>query len=185
MKANKPVLLADSGGHTLKIGYSHSSEPSACLTNATARVKKSMEFLISDRIDQYLNGSLLQFSRPLDRGYITNWKSEVAVWSHAFQDHCHVTPSETSIVLTEAPLNPETIQNETNEVIFEYFGYKDCLRRPSIWFSHFGAISSKEWNPDNVPACLIVDSGFSFTHVAPFINGRCDRDGVSMLLACF
>lgn len=179
------VLILDNGAGTVKAGWSNRSQPSVVLPNATAKVKKSMEYLVGKKIDEYLNGSQLIFSRPFDRGYLCNWKSEVDVWTSIFQEQLVCNPSQTSLLVTEPVLNPTTIQNETNEIVFEYFGFQEYSRRPAMWYSAYGATNDAQFNTSNVPACLILDSGFSFSHTAVFVEGKCVRPSVMYLLVAF
>lgn len=172
------TLIIDNGAGSLKAGWAHTDTPSHVFPNATAKVKKSMEYLVGNKIEEYVNGAQLIFNRPFDRGYINNWKCEIEVWSLLLNEHLRCSPSQTSLVLTEPPLNPTTIQNETNEVVFEYFGFYEYLRRPAMWFSAYGATNNPNWNRNRFPACTVVDSGFSFSHVAAFIEGRCVRSTV-------
>lgn len=174
------TLILDNGAGTIKVGWSHEDCPTHILPNATAKVKKSMEYLVGKKIEDYLNGSQLIFSRPFDRGYLCNWKCEVDVWTSIITELMAVNPTQTSLVLTEPPLNPTTIQNETNEVVFEYFGFHEYNRRPAMWYSAFGATNDNSLNPNSLPVCTVVDSGFSFSHSAIFVDGRCVRPSVSI-----
>jgi actin-related protein 6 len=175
------ALILDNGAGNLKAGlysYHHlngngnvnSLDPLWVLPNLTAKVQKSMQYLIADQVQDFLNASLLQFVRPFDRGYLNNWQCEIEVWTYLFHEKMKLSPSETSLVLTEPLLNLESIQNDTNEVVFEYFGFKDYMRRPAASFSAYLA----GWD-----GCTVVDSGFSFSHVVPFVQGRCQRNAVS------
>ncbi len=171
------VFILDNGASSIKAGFSSQEEPTL-LYNATAKVDRSMEYLVGNQIDSYRNGSLLKFCRPFDRGYLTNWGCEIDIWHHLFGEYSSCNPSETSLVLTEPPLNPESIQNDTNEIVFEYFGFSEYFRRPAFAFSAYGSINNPTWNPSGLPCCTVVDSGFSFTHIAPFINGKCQKHAV-------
>jgi actin-related protein 6 len=178
----RKTLILDNGGGSIKAGFVDDDIP-ITITNATAKVPKSMQYLVGEQIDKCQNGSLLQFTRPFERGYLTNWQCEIEVWNHLLQTTHRCIPQEVSLVLTESPLNPATVQNDLNELIFEYYGFKEYLRRPSIWFSANRTVKNCEINADRINGCTIIDSGFSFTHVAPFLNGRCQRHAVSILFS--
>jgi len=98
------------------------------------------------------------------------------------------------------------MQNDTNEVIFEDFSFAQCLRRPAAWFSAYeyaatcgaggatttgdgtttaagassssSSSSSSEGGARDYSSCIIVDSGFSFSHVLPFVRGKCIKKSV-------
>jgi actin-related protein 6 len=181
-KSEGDIFILDNGAGYIKAGFLQQGEPIK-FPNATAKVNKSMQYLVGDQIETFNNGSLLNFTRPFDRGYLNNWQCEIEVWTRLFGEHCKLKPQDTSLVLTEPPLNPSTLQNDANEVVFEYFGFKECLRRPAIWFSAYGTVNNPEWKHAEQFAscdksCTVIDSGFSFTHVAPFINLKCQKDAV-------
>ena len=158
------------------------SGPDGSIPNCVARMNKQMQVLIGDQVDEVANGSLLSYTRPFERGYMTNVHCQTEVWSRLFTKILKVAnPGETSLVLTEAPFTPENIQNDMNEVIFEDFGFKEYLRRPAAWFS---AYEYSQANPlgdrctSSPNSCTIVDSGFSFTHIMPFVEGKCCKSAV-------
>jgi len=184
------TLIIDNGGHQIKVGLHTQVDPIVML-NCTAKVQKSMQYLISDQILQYShNGSLLHFIRPFDRGYCNNWQCEIDVWNYIFkhnQEFNQLNINDTSLIMTEPILNLHTLQCDTNEVVFEYYGFKEYLRRPAPWFSMYEYIHHHhhhhhpEWNNDfgGLDSCTIVDTGFSFTHCVPFINQTCRKNAVS------
>ena len=188
------TLIIDNGGHQIKAGLETHTDPVVIL-NCTAKVQKSMQYLVSDQILQYShNGSLLHFIRPLDRGYLNNWQCEIDVWNYLLKsnpDFLNLNIKETSLIMTEPILNLHTLQCDTNEVVFEYFGFKEYLRRPAPWFSMYefmhrphspGCNSNNDDDGQEVlmlDSCTIIDSGFSFTHCVPFINQACRKNAVS------
>lgn len=177
------TLVIDNGGGTIKAGMDLQEEPSL-YANMTARVSKSMQYLVSEQIYECRDGSSLNFIRPCDRGYLNNWQCEIDVWTYMLNQPCfsNASPNETALVLTEPPVNPTTLQNDTNEVMFEYFGFKEYTRRPSVWFSMNEFCYHKEWNSEGLNSCVVVDSGFSFTHAVPFVDRVCKKHAVSLNL---
>jgi len=96
-----------------------------------------MQVLVADEINSVSNQSSLNFIRPFDRGFLTNWESEIQVILVVLACKCikeikrisfkifsrllgnqylNVNPSATNLVLTEAPFAPDILQNDTNEV---------------------------------------------------------------------
>lgn len=149
-------------------------------SNCTARVIKQMNNLVGDQVDECLNGSLLQYNRPFDRGYITNWQIETEVWTRLFgPTGLNISPSESSLCLTDAPFTPELLQNDTNEVVFEDFCFMEYLRKPAAWFSAYQFSITAPVDISNSSSCTIVDSGFSYTHTMPFVDGKCRKSAAS------
>lgn len=171
-------LIFDNGAGKLKFGVAGDASPRGIVTNASAKVNKSMQYLTADQIDAFNNGSLLQFNRPFDRGYLNNWQSEIEVWSRVLSTHLQTKPSEDTLTLTEPLFNPETIQNDTNEVVFEYFGFRSHFRRPAASFSAFEFLSSSGSKSSSLSSCMVIDCGFSYSHAVPFVNGICQKSAV-------
>jgi actin-related protein 6 len=169
-----PVLLLDNGAGHIKAAYMTDSNP-LNIPNATASVQKTMQRLVGDEINACRNGSVLQFCRPFERGYLVNWQCQIEVWNHVFEK-LKTPVNETSLILTEPLLNPSSIQHECNEVVFEYFGFKEYVRKPAMWFSSYKCSKENACEAQNV--CTIVESGFSSTYVAPFFNFKCYRPAV-------
>ena len=198
---NDYVLIIDNGGGSIKLGFGSEDTPLVSFPNVTAKIGKSISMhsnLIGDQVIGNANGSNLVLSRPCDRGYINNWQCQIDIWNYSFNSpqvisylrgkgiskSC-ISPRETSLVLTEPPLNPDTIQNETNEVVFEYFQFKEYVRRPSIWFSAYEFNKDKNCSIDNdLNSLTVVDSGFSFTHSVPFVNALYQKNCVSYEYFC-
>lgn len=154
-----------------------------------AKVNKTMQSLSAHQLEDFNNnGSMLNICRPFDRGYLNNWKCEIDVWSTMF-DAIDFKPLDQALVMTEPPFNPITIQNDTDEVVFEYFNFKEYCRRSSSWFSCFEYLNNNLYsqvesnhsidkNPSHLNSCTVVDSGFSFSHAVPFINSICRKDAI-------
>ncbi len=83
-----------------------------------------------------------------------------------------------NLVITEPPLNPEPLRNDMNEVIFEDFGFNSCMRNTSSYFALQEYKLSNPLNTSFTSSCLVVDSGFSYSHITPFINNKCKHKSV-------
>jgi len=175
-------LILDNGGGTVKAGFDTFSKP-LLLSNMTAKVSKSMQYLVSEQVNDCRNGSSLNFIRPCDRGYLNNWQCEIDVWSYllSLPDFQGMTVQDTGLVLTEPPVNPTTLQNDYNEVVFEYFGFMEYTRRPATSFSMYEFSQDSIRNQNGLNSALIVDSGFSFTHTVPFVDNMCQKHAVRRL----
>ena len=173
------VVILDNGAGNIKAGFDRNDKPTIVCSNVAAKINKTMQYLISDQIYDARNGSMLNFSRPFDRGYLNNWQCEIDVWTYVFgASGLNITPAENSLIVTEPPFNPPTLQCDMNEVIFEYFNFKEYLRRPASWFSMYEFAADPKWNDAGLDSCTIVDTGFSFSHSTPFINSKCQQYAV-------
>ncbi|TFY64909.1 hypothetical protein EVG20_g5787 [Dentipellis fragilis] len=138
--------------------------------------------------------SLLHFRLPFEKGYIVDWDAQKAIWDGMFSEGLlGIDATESSILITEPYLNLPKIQDIYDQFVFEEYefqSYYRCTRThvhihvdarsPLTWAPSFfleaasliphGKLYSKPSLP--TPECmLVVDSGFSFTHVVPIING--------------
>ncbi len=194
IKYGPPSLESNLGGEADTAAQSNriSQNTRNSMPNCVARMNKQMQVLVGDEVDGVANGSLLTYTRPFERGYMTNVHCQIEVWSRLFNKILNVSaPAQTSLLLTEAPFCPESMQNDMNEVLFEDFGFGECLRRPAAWFSAYefaatnaaapSSSSSSSFVPSSLQdprSCIVVDSGFSFSHVFPFVQGKCVKKAV-------
>eukprot|EP00602_Paraphysomonas_sp_CaronLab_P003191 CAMPEP_0185039266 /NCGR_PEP_ID=MMETSP1103-20130426/35961_1 /TAXON_ID=36769 /ORGANISM="Paraphysomonas bandaiensis, Strain Caron Lab Isolate" /LENGTH=426 /DNA_ID=CAMNT_0027578085 /DNA_START=17 /DNA_END=1294 /DNA_ORIENTATION=- len=172
------------------------------MPNCIAKINKTMQVFVGDEIENILNTSQLQFTRPFDRGYLVNWNIERDIWQRIF-DSSHMNSSTDScgVIVTVPPFCPDELQADMNEVLFEEFGFQSALCRPAPWFSAYeyyashssgsSSCSSEVWKTESThtasnespkiskltssfPECsLVIDSGFSFSHCMPFVDGKC------------
>lgn len=177
MTSMRSVVL-DNGAGSIKYGIGGEKSP-RIMSNCTARMQNSMNELVGDEVDAFNNHSLLKYTRPFDRGYLVNWRTEIDVWNRIFDvDHLNISPMNHSLVVTEPFLNPLEFQNEMNEVVFEDYRFESCCRRPAVCFlEHYFQQQHDKANAATRHGCmLVVDSGFSFTHIVPFIDHKAVRN---------
>ena len=72
-------VVIDNGAGKIKFGFAGEQEPRGSMYNCTAKLSKQMQLLVGDDIETVSNGSLLNFNRPFDRGYLVNWLHEFDV----------------------------------------------------------------------------------------------------------
>uniref|UniRef100_A0A8D3D7L3 Actin-related protein 6 n=1 Tax=Scophthalmus maximus TaxID=52904 RepID=A0A8D3D7L3_SCOMX len=78
------------------------------------------------------------------------------------------------VVITEPYFNFTSIQESMNEILFEEYQFQSALR------TNAGSLSAHHYfhtKPSEL-CCLVVDSGFSFTHVAPYCRSKKMKEGV-------
>ena len=137
------TAVIDNGAGRVKSGMMGDQSPKS-MSNCTGRMQKSMNVLVGDEVDAINNGSQLTYSRPFDRGYLVNWQIESEIWTRLFDSHhMNISPANHNLVVTEPPLNPTSLQEEMNEIIFEDYGFQNYCRRPAAWFTGKTAILSK------------------------------------------
>lgn len=167
------VVVLDNGGGLIKAGLGGERNPSTVLPNCLLRPLSSKKWLhpnppnsTSDPLD--LTSAAVR--RPLDRGYLINQDLQRDIWSHLFTSLLHVTPSHSSLLLTEPLFTLPSIQRATDELVFEDFNFKSLYvaDSPSLVHLYEASRSGPTGRIVSKAQCsLVVDCGFSFTHAAP------------------
>lgn len=171
---NMATLILDNGAYTAKIGYSQkkvSVIPNCQFRSKTSRLKT----FTANQLDDIKDPSGLFYILPFQKGYLVNWDVQRKVWDHLFgKEMFKVDFADTSIIITEPYFNFSTIQESMNEILFEEYQFQSALR------INAGSLSAHHYfhtKPSEL-CCLVVDSGFSFTHIVPYCRSRKMKDGI-------
>lgn len=177
------VVVIDNGGGTCKVGFGGEDEPRKVFPNCTAKPKGDRQTLVGDQLLEARDISCLNIRRPFDRGYLVNWDLEREIWARAFRQVLRVDPSEAGLLMTEPLFNFPQIQQTTEEVVFEEFGFTSYWSGPAPLFSlhHHASVHPEAVPANQVLTGVVVDAGFSFTHVVPIFNGSVLLSGVRRL----
>uniref|UniRef100_A0A8C1SGM0 Actin-related protein 6 n=1 Tax=Cyprinus carpio TaxID=7962 RepID=A0A8C1SGM0_CYPCA len=168
------TLVLDNGAYFAKIGYSH--EKVSVIPNCQFRSKTSrLKTFTANQLDEIKDPSGLFFILPFQKGYLVNWDVQRKVWDHLFgKDMFKVDFADTNIVITEPYFNFSSIQDTMNEILFEEYQFQSALR------INAGSLSAHRYFHENNSelCCIVVDSGFSFTHIVPYCRGRKMKEGI-------
>lgn len=175
-----PVFILDNGASSIKSGFA-SDDKAQIIPNCKMKVKSERQRqYVGDQIDDCKDCSGLYYLLPHQKGFITNWDVEREIWEYLFtRKFKNLEPNETDIILTEPYFNFKPIQNNTDEVLFEEYGFRSVFRTNTGYLSSMqhrsentkvDATTDLPTSDESFPlACLVVDSGFSFTHIAPYV----------------
>ncbi|KAG5438006.1 hypothetical protein PCANB_000353 [Pneumocystis canis] len=178
------ILVVDNGGYSIKYGFSSDDLPKVS-PNCIAKSVCERRTYIGSQVLSCKDFSSLRFRRPIDRGYLVNWESQKIIWDQLFsQKDFAVDYKETSLLLTEPPHNFPQLQLAYDQIIFEEYefqSYYKCIASSLVPWSN-GQIYGvqREMNKPRKFA-LVVDSGFSFTHIIPVILGEIQWKAVKRL----
>nr|ACO15496.1 Actin-related protein 6 [Caligus clemensi] len=163
------TFVLDNGGYYLKAGFSNQASPRLvpnCITKAKSEKRKPF---IGDQIEECRDLSSLFYCLPFQKGYLTNWETQRKIWDYLFSDSClNVEPRDLNLILTEPLFNFSSIQEGLNEIFFEEYGFKRILRVPS---PDLAVYKHRISNQDPAHACIVVDVGYSSTHIVPYVHG--------------
>ncbi|QRV78802.1 actin [Ceratobasidium sp. AG-Ba] len=77
----RPVIVFDNGAHTIKCGLSTSEDEPRIIPNSVVRLKgeKNRQF-VGGEFDETLDYSIIHYRHPFEKGYLTDWDVEKAIW---------------------------------------------------------------------------------------------------------
>ncbi|RUS13577.1 actin-domain-containing protein, partial [Endogone sp. FLAS-F59071] len=83
-------------------------------------------------------------------------------------------PEECGLVVTEPCFNLPNIQQTYDQIVFEEYEFESCYRTTAPQLCLHNDIPSLFGDTRaHLPDCVvIVDSGYSFTHIVPFLKGK-------------
>ncbi|XP_077702133.1 actin-related protein 6 isoform X2 [Canis aureus] len=151
VRGKMTTLVLDNGAYNAKIGYSHENVsviPNCQFRSKTARLKT----FTANQIDEIKDPSGLFYILPFQK----------------------VDFLDTNIIITEPYFNFTSIQESMNEILFEEYQFQAVLR------VNAGALSAHRYFRDNPSelCCIIVDSGYSFTHIVPYCRSKKKKEAI-------
>ena len=171
------VFVVDNGGGSLKAGFSNQVSPRIIPNSITKAKSEKRRAFVGDQIDDCRDLSSLYFMLPFQKGYLVNWDHQKTVWDYTFGKTCFnlfQRFQDLNLIFTEPYFNFSSIREGLSEILFEEYQFASILRtNPGDLSSYY----NKQQFP-NEECCLVVDSGYSFTHIVPYIHGRRVKDAV-------
>lgn len=169
------IFILDNGAYTAKAGFA-TSDDARIIPNCIMKAKSERRRpFIGDQVDECRDASGLFYILPFQKGYLVNWDVEKNIWDYIFSQEClPVNFPETPVVITEPYFNFNSVQEAMTEIFFEEYECHSLLRINS------GDLSSYHYSQENPNAlsCLLVDAGYSFTHIVPYIKGKKLKSGI-------
>lgn len=124
---------------------------------------------IGDQIEECRDASGLFYILPFQKGFLTNWDIQKTVWDYIFAKELNIGKfSQVPLCITEPVMNFQSIQEAMDEIFFEEYECCGILRITAPELSAYNHYR----NFPHIKTCVIVDSGYSFTHIVPFIQGE-------------
>ncbi|TKA52518.1 hypothetical protein B0A53_04894 [Rhodotorula sp. CCFEE 5036] len=164
------VLVLDNGAHSIK------AAPVTTFRNAISRSKTAKRNYIADQLESECDDfGGLTFRVPFDHGILNNWDVQKTVWDRVYGDKgkgLAINPQETNLLLTEPVLNLPNVQEHYDQIVFEEYDFASYLRCPAPALVPYGLEARGFPNAPPPECALVIDSGFSFTHIVPVLRGR-------------
>ncbi|CAH1396441.1 unnamed protein product [Nezara viridula] len=172
------AYILDNGGYSIKVEHSRAKEPKI-IPNCIMKAKSERRRLfVGDQVEECRDASGLFYLLPFQKGLLINWDYQKTVWDYVFSKECCPSNfSETPVIITEPYFNFASIQEATAEIFFEEYECQSFLRMNA------GSLSEYHYRHENPNAlcCLVIDSGYSFTHIAPYIKGKKQKNEIKRI----
>mmetsp|Transcript_18642 Transcript_18642/g.59471 ORF Transcript_18642/g.59471 Transcript_18642/m.59471 type:complete len:501 (-) Transcript_18642:23-1525(-) len=173
-KQSEVWLFVDNGGGYIKYGVSSSSSFELVPNCIARRRRASAHQLVGwdaeprpDDVDASKAPSGLEYSRPVERGYVIDAETQADVWAQLLRGLQGCADRPRKVLVTSPPFTPPELEARFEEVLKSHFKFASvhwvqpaaisALRARQLLSTHFA---------------LVVDSGYSFTHVTPVFDGQ-------------
>lgn len=134
-----------------------------------AKSEKRRPF-IGNQINECRDISGIFYILSFTKGYITNWEVQKNVFDYIFTTEYPVNFTESKLIITEPLFNFPSIQEAMVEIFFEEY---DCCSLAKTTVPDLCQYHYTNTQEDSTPlCCLVIDLGYSFSHVVPIIKGQ-------------
>ncbi|KAK9474644.1 actin family [Dipodascopsis tothii] len=161
------TFILDNGAHTIKAGYAGSEAP-AVIPNCIARSKTRGVFVADEINSRLKDQSGVDFRRPIDKGHLVNWESEKAIWDRVFfaeELGFRIPTDDTTLVLTEPVLSLPACSANTDQIVFEEYGFGAYVRCPAATLASFGPAFGAPGE-----CTLVIDMGYNAVNIVPVVD---------------
>ncbi|KAI1278785.1 Actin-related protein 6 [Halotydeus destructor] len=170
------TFIIDHGGNTLKCGLASDDRPKL-IPNCVTKVKSERRRpFIGDQLEECKDYSGLFYILPCQKGYIINWEVQRQIWDYIFKiKYSLKNLNDYGMVMTEPYFNFKSIQENLLEIFYEEYNVNTLLlANPSTYATYKHQRVRK---PSSL-CCLVVDAGYSFTHIIPYVDGKKIKSGI-------
>jgi len=161
------AVVVDNGTGQMKAGFSGDDAPKCVFPSVVGRprhegvmVGMGKDALVGD--EAQCKRGIMTMRYPIDHGVVTNWDDMEKVWNHAFYEELRITPEDTAMMMTEAPLNPKANREKMTQIMFETF---QC---PAVYVAVQAVLSL--YASGRTTGC-VMDSGDGVSHTVPIYEG--------------
>lgn len=176
------VAVVDNGAWKIKAGVvvagsddAHIHSPRMVTNGIVRQTRGDKRTFFGHEFDQCKDFSSLHFRLPFERGFLTDWDAQKAIWDGLFSKNVlNIDTTDSALLITEPYFNLPNIQEQYDQLVFEEYEFKEYYRCTPASLIPSGGMFG-----ESAPECmLIVDCGFSFTHVVPIVLGQIVWEGV-------
>merc|ERR1712131_493240 len=128
------ALVIDNGSGMVKAGFAGDDAPRAVFTSVIGRPRHVSVMVGMGNKDAYVGDEaqskrgILSLKYPIEHGIITNWDDMEKVWHHTFNNELRISPDESPILHSEAPLNPKANREKDDANLLRDFQLPSHVR---------------------------------------------------------
>ncbi|KAK9458903.1 actin family [Lipomyces oligophaga] len=188
------VLVIDNGAYEIKAGLASnlvSNKGPQIFPNCVAR-SRDRHVYVGDQLRHCQDFSAMVFRRPFERGNLSHWESEKAIWDRVIYGGDEVAsgypiirPNETALIVTEPVAQLPVCSSNIDQIVFEEYGFATYLRTFAASLAHENdipdlfltardtSLSESKAPPRRLAhpdTTLIVDLGYSASTITPIIE---------------
>lgn len=165
------TAVLDLGGSSCKLGLNTDVEP-RIVSNCVSKAKNERrKVYFGDQLNECKDFSGLFYVLPFQKGYLVNWDVQRQLFDYMFsKESLKVDSNEVNLVITEPIFNFTSIKECLDEILFEEHQFTALSRNRAAELVDIKHCVEEDTTK---PLCtLVVDSGFSFTHIIPVCKGE-------------
>lgn len=166
------TAVLDFGAYNNKLGLNTDESPRIIPNYISKAKNERRKVFIGDQLNECKDFSGFFYVLPFQKGYLVSWDVQRQLFDYMFnKDSLKGDVDETHLVITEPQFNFTSIKECLDEILFEEYRFKAVCRITAAQLAAWQRKQEEEASKKHL-CCLVVDSGFSFTHVVPICNGK-------------